>query len=189
QDNGSWHGPAYTWMNGGIRNYYWQNVGGGDGFDVMPDADDASWVYSMSQMGNVGRYNYKTGERWFVKPPSLNDTTKLRFNWNSAIAQDPFDHSTIYFGSQFVHKSTDKGASWQIISPDLTTNNKEQQKQDENGGLTLDVTGAENYNTIITIEPSTKEKGVLWIGTDDGNVQLTRDGGRTWTNFRGKIPG
>ncbi|HYH13908.1 MAG TPA: hypothetical protein VD794_01725, partial [Flavisolibacter sp.] len=189
QDNGSWHGPAYTWTNGGIRNYYWNNVGGGDGFDVMPDAEDASWVYSMSQQGNVGRLNYKTGERWFIKPPVLDTSNKYRFNWNSAIAQDPFDKNTIYFGSHVVHKSTNKGASWETISPDLTTNNPDQQKQDENGGLTLDVTGAENYNTILVIEPSTKDRNVIWAGTDDGNVQLTRDGGKTWTNFRGKIPG
>jgi photosystem II stability/assembly factor-like uncharacterized protein len=189
QDNGTWHGPAYTWINGGIRNYYWDNVGGGDGFDAMPDPDNADWVYSMSQGGNVGRVNYKTGERWFVKPPALDTLTKLRFNWNSAIAQDPFDHSTIYYGSQYVHKSTDKGASWQIISPDLTTNDESKYDQSNNGGLTLDITGAENHCTILAIEPSAKEKGLIWVGTDDGNVQLTRDGGKTWTSFRGKIPG
>ncbi len=189
QDNGSWHGPAYTWTNGGIRNYQWNNVGGGDGFDVMPDPDDAAWVYSMSQGGNLGRINYKTGERWFTRPPSTVLNQKFRFNWNAAIAQDPFDKATIYYGSHLVHKSTDKGASWQTISPDLTTNNAEQQKQDDNGGLTLDVTGAENYTTILAIAPSFKEQGTIWVGTDDGNVQLTRDGGKTWTNFRNKLPG
>ncbi len=189
QDNGSWHGPAYTWTTSGIRNYYWNNIGGGDGFDVMPDADDANWVYSMSQGGTLGRRNIITGESWYLKPPSL-DTTMFRFNWNSAIAQDPFDNSTIYYGSQFLHKSSGKGAAWEIISPDLTTNNTALQKLSrETGGLTLDITGAETFNTILTIAPSYKEKGVIWIGTDDGNVQLTRDGGKTWTNFRSKIPG
>ena len=188
QDNGSWRGPAYTWTNGGIRNYYWENVGGGDGFDVMPDKDDANWIFSMSQGGSVGRLNIKTGERWFIKPFSTDLNTKFRFNWNSGIGQDPFDNGTIYFGSQFLHKSTNKGASWETISPDLTTNNAEQQKE-ETGGLTLDITGAENFNTIITIAPSAKQRGVIWVGTDDGNVQLTTDGGKTWTNFRGKIPG
>ncbi len=189
QDNGSWHGPAYTWTNGGLRNYYWNNVGGGDGFDVMPDLDEQGWVYSMSQGGNVQRLNYQTGERWFVKPPSVVLNDKFRFNWNSGIAQDPFDTKTIFYGSQYVHRSTNKGASWEIISPDLTTNNKAQQNQDSSGGLTLDITGAENYNTILAIAPSYKERGVIWVGTDDGNVQLTRDGGKTWTNFRGKLPG
>jgi hypothetical protein len=189
QDNGTWHGPAYTWINGGLRNFYWNNIGGGDGFDAMPDAGDPDWVYSMSQGGNLQRLNYKTGENWFLKPPALDTSVKLRFNWNSAIAQDPFDKSTIYYGSQFVHKSTNKGASWQTISPDLTTNDTAKIDQSENGGLTLDITGAENYCTILAIEPSAKEQGVIWVGTDDGNVQLTRDGGKTWTSFRGKIPG
>ncbi len=190
QDNGSWHGPAYTWTNGGIRNYYWNNIGGGDGFDVMPDAEDASWVYSMSQGGAVGRRNWKTGEGWFIRPPSLDPQLMLRFNWNSAIAQDPFDKKTIYFGSQFLHKSNDKGVNWNIISPDLTMNDTTRIKAFQNtGGLTLDITGAETYGTILTISLSTRESGTIWTGTDDGNVQLTRDGGKTWTNFRGKIPG
>jgi len=190
QDNGSWHGPGYTWTNGGIRNYYWNNVGGGDGFDVMPDAEDANWVYSMSQGGNVGRRNWKTGESWFIKPAAMDPKLILRWNWNSAIAQDPFDKKTIYYGSQFLHKSVNKGVSWQTISPDLTTNDTVKIKAYQNtGGLTLDITGAETHCTILAIAPSTKEQGVIWISTDDGNVQLTRDGGKTWTNFRGKIPG
>ena len=190
QDNGSWHGPAYTWTNGGIRNYYWSNVGGGDGFDVMPDAEDANWVYSMSQGGNVGKRNWKTGESWFIKPPSLDPKLVLRWNWNSALAQDPFDKKTIYYGSQFLHKSVNKGVSWETISPDLTTNDSVKIKAYQNtGGLTLDITGAETHCTILAIAPSTKEQGTLWIGTDDGNVQLTRDGGKTWTSFRGKISG
>jgi photosystem II stability/assembly factor-like uncharacterized protein len=190
QDNGSWHGPAYTWIGGGIRNYYWNNVGGGDGFDVLPDAEDASWVYSMSQGGFVGRRNWKTGETWFIKPPSIDPKLMLRFNWNSAFAQDPFDNKTVFFGSQFLHKSTNKGTSWDIISNDLTTNDSAKVAAFQNtGGLTLDITGAETHCSILSISPSAKEPGTIWIGTDDGNVQLTRDGGKTWTNFRGKIPG
>ena len=189
QDNGSWRGPAYTWMSGGIKNYYWDNLWGGDGFDVMPDKDDASWVYAMSQGGSVGRYNVKTGESWYVKPPAPDLKTTLRFNWNAAIAQDPFSNSTIYFGSQHLHRSTNKGASWEIISPDLSTNDSAKIDQRNNGGISIDITGAENFCTIMTIAPSSKDKNVIWAGTDDGNVQLTRDGGKTWTNFRGKIPG
>jgi len=189
QDNGSWRGPAYTWMSGGIKNYYWDNLWGGDGFDVMPDKDDASWVYAMSQGGSVGRYNVKTGESWYVKPPAPDLKTTLRFNWNAAIAQDPFSNSTIYFGSQHLHRSTNKGASWEIISPDLSTNDSAKIDQRNNGGISIDITGAENFCTIITIAPSSKDNNVIWAGTDDGNVQLTKDGGKTWTNFRGKIPG
>ncbi|HLX67835.1 MAG TPA: hypothetical protein VKR41_12590, partial [Puia sp.] len=99
QDNGSWHGPAYTWIGGGIRNDYWDNIGGGDGFDVMPDAEDASWVYSESQGGSAERLNWKTGERWFIQPPPLDPKQMLRWNWNTAMAQDPFDKKTIYLGS------------------------------------------------------------------------------------------
>jgi photosystem II stability/assembly factor-like uncharacterized protein len=190
QDNGSWHGPAYVWINGGIRNYYWHNVGGGDGFDVMPDVEDASWVYSESQGGSFGRRNWKTGESWYVKPPAVDLSVKMRFNWNTPMAQDPFDTKTIYLGSQFVHKSTDKGASWQTISSDLTTNDSAKIYAFQNtGGLTLDITGAETHCSILTIAPSTKQKGVIWAGTDDGQVQLTRDGGQTWINFAGKISG
>lgn len=190
QDNGTWHGPAYTWISGGIKNYYWNNVGGGDGFDIMPDAEDASWVYSQSQGGSVGRRNWKTGEGWFIRPQALDPALKLRFNWNSGLAQDPFDKKTIYFGSQFVHKSTDKGVIWDFISPDLTTNDSIKIAAYQNtGGLTMDITGAETHCTILTIEPSRKEQGTIWVGTDDGNVQLTRDGGKTWVSFRGKIPG
>jgi len=189
QDNGSWRGPSYLWRDGGIRNYYWENVGGGDGFDVSPDPDNNDWVYSMSQGGELGKQNVSTGERMGIQPPMPDLKTRLRFNWNAAFAQDPFDAKTIYFGSQFLHKSNNKGLTWEIISPDLTTNNKVQQRQDENGGLSVDITGAENYNTIICIEPSAKDKNVIWVGTDDGNVQLSKDAGKTWTNFRGKIPG
>ena len=190
QDNGSWHGPAYTWIGGGIRNDYWDNIGSGDGFDVMPDAEDADWVYSESQGGNIDRRNWKTGESWFIQPPALNPKLMLRWNWNTAMAQDPFDKKTIYLGSQFLHKSVNKGASWEAISPDLTTGDSTKIKAFQTtGGLTLDITGAETHCTIITISPSPKEQGTLWAGTDDGNVQLTRDGGKTWENFRGKIPG
>ena len=189
QDNGSWHGPAYVWADGGIRNSYWKSVGGGDGFDVAPDPSDSKWVYSMSQGGNLGRMNIQTGERWSIRPPMPDPNTRIRFNWNAALAQDPFDANTIYYGSQFVHKSTNKGAQWTIISGDLTTNDPAKQKQDENGGLTIDITNAENHCTIVAIEPSKKEKDVLWVGTDDGQLQLTRDGGKTWTNLTANIKG
>ena len=189
QDNGSWRGPAYKWQSGSIKNTDWLLLSGGDGFDAAPDPEDANWVYSMSQGGELGKYNVSTGDRARIQPPAPDLSTRLRFNWNAALAIDPFNAKTIYYGSQFLHKSTNKGLTWEIISPDLTTNNKDQQKQDENGGLSIDITGAENYNTILCIAPSSKKEGVIWVGTDDGNVQLTRDGGSSWTSFRGKIPG
>ncbi len=189
QDNGSWSGPAYSWTSGGIRNYYWNSLSGGDGFDVSPDPENNDWIYSMSQEGELQKGNVVTGEEMSIRPPVPDVKTYLRFNWNAAFAQDPLDAKTIYYGSQFIHKSNNKGLNWQIISPDLTTDNKVQQNQENNGGLSIDITGAENYNTILCIAPSAKDNNVIWAGTDDGNVQLTKDGGKTWTNFRGKIAG
>ncbi|WP_179345682.1 WD40/YVTN/BNR-like repeat-containing protein [Winogradskyella ursingii] len=182
QDNGSWRGPAYVWRAQGIRNSYWQEISFGDGFDVVPDKDDSRYGWSMSQQGYVSRYDWKTGNNYGVRPTHPDPDVALRFNWNSAINIDPFDNSTIYFGSQYVHKSTDKGETWEVISPDLTTNDPEKQKQSESGGLTMDATGAENHTTILVIEPSPLEKDMLWVGTDDGRVHYTRDGGQNWTD-------
>ena len=190
QDNGSWKGPAYTWQDGGIRNSHWQMMVGGDGFDVMPDLQDARFGYAMSQGGNLARYDAETGANVFIRPTAPDLKTRLRFNWNAAFALDPVDKTTIYYGSQFVHKSADKGMNWEIISPDLSTDNKVQQKAtDETGGLTMDVTYAENHNNILTIAPSPVKQGVIWIGTDDGNVQVTQDGGKTWNNVTSRLSG
>lgn len=189
QDNGSWRGPAYVWRDQGIRNSYWQEIAFGDGFDVIPDKDDSQFGYAMSQQGYVRRYDWKTGNDYTVRPTHPDPKVELRFNWNAAIGQDPFDTSTVYFGSQFVHKSTDKGLTWEVISPDLTTNNPEKQKQSESGGLTMDATGAENHCTIIVIEPSPVEKDMLWAGTDDGRVHFTQNGGATWTDVTNNIKG
>jgi len=186
QDNGSWKGPAYVWASDGIINTYWDFLSGGDGFDVSVVPGESHNVYAMSQEGYLRRIDTKTGKSEGIKPVHP-EGTKLRFHWNSAFAQDPFEQNTIYFGSQFVHKSTDRGNSWEIISPDLTTNNPERQKAGESGGLTYDVTGAENYTTILAIAPSSVKQGVIWVGTDDGNIQLTTDGGKIWTNTSLKI--
>lgn len=189
QDNGSWRGPAYVWKDQGIRNSYWQEISFGDGFDVIPDKDDSRYGWSMSQQGYASRYDYKTGNNYTVRPTHPDANVKLRFNWNAAINIDPFDNSTLYFGSQFVHKSTDKGLTWKIISPDLTTNDKSKLKQSESGGLTMDATGAENHCTILVIEPSPLEKDMLWVATDDGQVHITKNGGTTWTNVAKNLKG
>ncbi|MEX0289797.1 MAG: hypothetical protein AB3N14_11870 [Flavobacteriaceae bacterium] len=189
QDNGSWRGPAYVWRAQGIRNSYWQEISFGDGFDVIPDKDDSRYGYSMSQQGFVSRYDWMTGNNYTVRPTPPDAETKLRFNWNAAIGQDPFDNNTVYFGSQFVHKSNDKGLTWEVISPDLTTNDPEKQKQSDSGGLTMDATGAENYTTILVIEPSIVEKDMLWAGTDDGRVHYTQNGGADWLEVTKNIKG
>ncbi|MEL6305072.1 MAG: hypothetical protein AAFQ20_09815 [Bacteroidota bacterium] len=189
QDNGSWRGPAYVWRDQGIRNSYWQEIAFGDGFDVVPDLDNNQFGYAMSQQGYVSRYDWKTGNNYIVRPTPPDKDTRLRFNWNAGIGQDPFNNSTVYFGSQFVHKSTNKGLTWTTISPDLTTNDKEKQKQSESGGLTMDATGAENHCTILVIEPSEVEQNMLWVGTDDGRVHITQNGGGTWTEVTQNIKG
>jgi len=189
QDNGSWRGPAYVWRSQGIRNSYWQEISFGDGFDVIPDPENSRFGWSMSQQGFVLRYDYQTGNNYGVRPTHPDPEVRLRFNWNAAINIDPFDNKTLYFGSQFVHKSTDKGLTWEVISPDLTTNDPEKQKQSESGGLTMDATGAENFTTILVIEPSPLERDMLWVGTDDGRIHYTQNGGESWTEVSNNLPG
>lgn len=188
QDNGSWRGPSQVWENGAILSAHWQMVSFGDGFDVVPDPTDPQSGYTMSQGGNLSRFNLGTGVSKSIRPPAP-DGEQLRFNWNTGIGMDPFDPKTIYYGSQFVHRSKDRGETWEIVSPDLTTNDPEKQKQLDSGGLTYDVTAAENHTTIIAIAPSPVERGVLWVGTDDGNLQVTRDDGKSWKNVVGNVPG
>ncbi len=189
QDNGSWKGPNTTWETAGIRNWDWQEVGFGDGFATVPIANDPMTGYAMSQEGFLVRWNLRAGERRDIRPSPPPDEPELRFNWNAAIAADPFDPNGVYYGSQYVHKSTNRGDSWTIISPDLTSNRKDWQHQDKSGGLTLDVTGAENFTTIITIAPSPVDRNVIWTGSDDGRVHITRDGGANWTSVEANIKG
>jgi len=188
QDNGSWRGPNEVWRDGGIRNSYWEMVLFGDGFDVVPDRSNPRYGYAMSQGGYLSRYDLLTGEQRMIRPIHP-DGIPLRFNWNAGLAADPFSASTIYYGSQFLHRSTDRGNTWTIISPDLTTNDTLKQKQEESGGLTFDVTSAENHTTIIAITPSPVHQGTIWVGTDDGNIQLTTDGGGSWTNLTDRMSG
>ena len=189
QDNGSWVGPSAVLKRGGIRNHDFQELYFGDGFDVVPYRKDSRYGYAMSQGGNVGFYDRVTGKTKFIKPNHPDPNMELRYNWNAAIAQDPFADCGVYFGSQFLHYSTDCGESWSIISPDLTTNDTTKQKADISGGLTMDATNAENHTTILAIAPSTLNKHVIWVGTDDGNVQITRDGGTTWSNQSASMNG
>lgn len=178
QDNGSWMGQGYVLKEREIYNYLWKTVGGGDGFDTEPDPEKPGAGYGMSQGGNLYYFDTTTGTRRSIVPTESD--VKHRYNWNAGFAVDPFDPKTIYLGSQFVHRSPDKGQTWEIMSPDLTTNDPEKQRQAESGGLTLDVTNAENHCSIMCIAPSPVKKGIIWVGTDDGNLQLTRDGGETW---------
>jgi photosystem II stability/assembly factor-like uncharacterized protein len=188
QDNGSWRGFAETFDVGGLRNLHWQEVAFGDGFDTVPDPEIPDTGYAMSQGGNLSRWNLQTGEQRSIRPNPPDAATELRFNWSAGFAIDPFDPATIYYGSQYLHKSRDRGLSWTVISEDLTTDNPDWQDFRTSGGVTLDVTAAENYTTIIAVAPSRLERGVIWVGTDDGRVHVTRDGGASWTSLEDRVP-
>jgi photosystem II stability/assembly factor-like uncharacterized protein len=185
QDNSVWVGD--TQYPGGVTNSRWENLLGGDGFWAFADPSDPNYVYAESQGGNVARVNRATLEARFIKPEPNYGEGKLRFNWNSPIHMSPNEPGTIYIGSQFLFRSRDHGQTWERISPDLTTNDPEKQKQEESGGVTVDNSYAEMYTTIYSISESPKDAQTIWVGTDDGNVQVTRDSGKTWTNVAGNI--
>jgi len=179
QDNSSWVGDSQ--YPGGITNSRWENMYGGDGFWMFEDPADPNYIYAEYQGGNIGRVNRQTHELRSIQPlPNYNE--KLRYNWNAPIALSPNEKGTIYIGAQFLFRSRDHGQSWDRISPDLTTNDPQKQKQEESGGVTVDNSAAETHTTIYSISESPKAAGTIWVGTDDGNVQVTRDAGKSWTN-------
>ena len=187
QDNGSWTAPSMA--PGGVANRHWRNLGGGDGFAVIPDPGDSDVVYLESQGGAIVRVRRSTGETRQINPFAKGEETKLRFNWNTPIHPSPSQKGVIYLGAQYLLRSKDRGDSWERVSSDLTTNDQSRQKQLESGGLSVDNSSAENYTTIITINESPKNPNVIWVGTDDGNLQVTRDGGKSWTNVVANVPG
>lgn len=187
QDNSSWVGESQ--YPGGIAKGQWENMYGGDGFWMFVDPTDQDYIYAESQGGYIGRINRKTHETRDIKPLPGYKEGKLRFNWNTPIHISPTRNGTIYIGSQFLHRSKDFGQTWERISPDLTTNDPEKQKQEQAGGVTVDNSSAEMHTTIYAIGESPKDSRVIWVGTDDGNLQMTRDGGGTWTNVVANIAG
>ncbi|MDB4909028.1 MAG: sialidase [Gemmatimonadetes bacterium] len=187
QDNSSWVGPSS--FPGGITSHQWENMYGGDGFWMFVDPTDPNYIYAEAQGGDIGRINRKTHETRSIRPLPLFKEQKLRFNWNTPIHVSPTKNGTIYLGSQFLFRSKDFGQTWERISPDLTTNDPEKQKQEQSGGVTVDNSSAEMHTTIFGIAESPRNPQLIWVGTDDGNVQLTRDGGKTWTNTVGNIQG
>src|SRR5438874_1859518 len=186
QDNSSWVGDSQ--YPGGITNHRWENMYGGDGFWMFPDPADADYIYAEYQGGEIARVNRQTHEARNIKPrPNYNE--KLRYNWNTPIALSPNEKGTVYIGAQFLFRSRDHGHNWERISPDLTTNDPQKQKQEQSGGVTVDNSSAEMHTTIYSISESPKDKNLIWVGTDDGNIQLTRDSGKTWNNVVGDVPG
>ena len=187
QDNSSWVGDSS--YPGGISNSRWENIYGGDGFWVFADPSDPDWIYAESQGGYIGRINRHTLDSRSIKPQPGYNEKKLRFNWNTPIHMSPNEKGTIYIGAQFLFRSRDHGQSWDRISPDLSTNDPEKQKQEESGGITVDNSAAEMHTSIYSISESPKNGKLIWVGTDDGNVQITQDGGQHWTNVVGNIQG
>src|ERR1700686_2065130 len=187
QDNSSWVGDSS--YPGGVSNSRWENMYDGDGFWMFEDPSDPAYIYAEAQGGEIGRINRYTHETRGLKPWPNYGEKKLRFNWNTPIHMSPNEKGTLYLGAQFLFRSRDHGQSWDRISPDLTTNDPEKQKQEESGGVTIDNSSAEMYTTIYSISESPKNGQVIWVGTDDGNVQITRDGAKTWTNVVGNVNG
>ena len=187
QDNSSWVGDSS--YPGGVSNSRWENMFGGDGFWMWEDPADSNYIYAEAQGGELGRVNRHTLETRPIKPYPQYGEKKLRFNWNAPVQMSPNEKGTIYLGAQFLFRSRDHGQSWERISPDLTTNDPEKQKQEESGGVTVDNSVAEENTTIYSISESPRNGQVIWVGTDDGNVQVTRDGGKHWTNVVGNVPG
>ncbi|MGH8042055.1 MAG: WD40/YVTN/BNR-like repeat-containing protein [Rudaea sp.] len=186
QDNACWAGDsAYP---GGIGNAQWENFCGGDGFFMLSDPADPDYIYAETQGGSIIRANRHTHQMRDIQPRA-GYNEKLRWNWNTPIALSPHEKGTIYMGAQFLFRSRDHGQSWDRISPDLTTNDPQKQKQEESGGVTVDNSAAETYTTIYSISESPQQAGLIWVGTDDGNVQVTRDDGKTWTNVVKNIKG
>lgn len=185
QDNGSWGSPTQTVRNG-IGPWDAVNLSGGDGFHVQVDPEDFNWVFSESQGGSLQRTFQRTGNGRFARPTAPRGET-YRFNWSSPILLSPHSSKTVYFGGNRLFRSTDRGVNWAPISPDLTTNDREKQKVGLNS-VSPEATSAENHCTIITISESPMTPGLIYVGTDDGLVQVTSDNGATWTDVTKNIP-
>src|SRR5664279_1337610 len=173
-DGGLWRSE-----DGGTRWKHQMNLPVSQFYHVSVDNADPYHVY-----GGLNRYSHET--RVITPYPEYGEK-KLRFNWNTPIAMSPNEKGTIYMGAQFLFRSRDHGQSWERISPDLTTNDPDKQKQEESGGVTVDNSAAEMHTTIYSISESPKNGNIIWVGTDDGNLQITRDGGKTWTNVVGNV--
>ena len=185
QDNGSWYGPSSS--SGGINAGDWNSIGGGDGFRVLKHPTKNIIYSEMQGAENVWRYDVDNKLVKTIQPLEQAGYEDLRFNWNAPMAVSAHQPDRFYMGSQFLHKSEDMGDTWEIISPDLSTNDSTKQQQADSGGLSMDNSGAENHTTIFTIAESPIDENVIWVGTDDGNVQVTKDGGKNWQNVVSNI--
>ena len=187
QDNGCWFGPSSS--SGGVEARDWVRAGVGDGYRVYPHPTKKLVYSEMQGALNVWRFDPAKDQAQTIQPLAAPGDPKLRFNWNAAMSISAHQPDRIYMGSQYVHRSDDMGNTWVKISPDLTTNDKLKMDQENSGGLSRDNSGAENHCTIFTIAESPIDENIIWVGTDDGNLQITIDGGKTWTNTTQNIKG
>jgi photosystem II stability/assembly factor-like uncharacterized protein len=193
QDNGSWSAPSRTLFDRGISNDEWVRIGGGDGFYAVPDPTDPDIVYTESQDGNVQRLHRASGERRVIRPEPP-EGEKYRFNWDSPIVVSVHDPKTVYYGGNRLFGSHDRGDTWTLISPDLTgTDDAQRDQMPIFGKKAKDLLsrndGVVHFGTITTVAESPSRAGILWVGTDDGNLQVSKDGGSTWTNVTAHVPG
>jgi photosystem II stability/assembly factor-like uncharacterized protein len=194
QDLGTAQIPSNSLDTAGITSAHWYDVGGGEAGHVVSKADDPDIVYAGEYLGIITRYDHRTKQARHVGawPENMSghggEDMRYRFQWTAPIAASPHDPNVIYHAAQVLFRSTDGGQSWTVISPDLTTNDKERQKW-SGGPITGDNTGVETWTTIFAVAESPRAKGLIWVGSDDGLVHVTRDGGATWTNVTAKIPG
>jgi len=199
QDNYNWCGPSAVRMNRGIMNYDWFQIQGGDGFVAIPDQTDSRWVYTESQNGNMTRRNVVTGESKSIRPSGANvvnmpeDGAGFRFNWDAPMVFSPHDPTVLIVAANHVFRSNDRGDSWTMISPDLTSN-MDRDELEVMGVAIADVTiarndGVSSWPTLISLAESPRLPGVIYSGADDGTVSVTRDNGETWQNISGNIPG
>ena len=192
QDNNSWGGPSQTRNSQGITNSDWYATSGGDGFYAAIDPTDHNIVYSESQNGGIVRYDVRTGEQKSIRPQAKIGEPNLRYNWSVPIVISPHDHNTIYFGAQYFFKSPNRGDSWQQLGGDLTRNLDRDKLPLMGKTWPKDAVarhaGTADFGNISTIDESPIRKGLIYVGTDDGLIQITRDGGATWTKVE-KFPG
>jgi photosystem II stability/assembly factor-like uncharacterized protein len=193
RDNSTWGGPSAVRDRVGIRDHDWIQMQGRDGLYTVIDPSDHNILYTESQYGGIIRYDKKTGERKAIMPKPAPGEPLLRWNWNTPIVVSRHDPRTVYIGANKVLKSSDRGHSWAAASPDLTT----QANRD-----TMTIMGVRGkdvifsmghgvvwFPTLSALSESPMQAGLLYAGSDDGNLQVTRDGGRTWTNVASRIPG